>query len=74
MLSLALAVWWHAPFYSGGGYSSEAVGIMLSLWESPALSRKRLLIAQHGDLFKQPAYNVRLSDRLHALLATCMPL
>ena len=38
---------------------------MLALWDSPSLSRKRLLIAQHGDLFKRPAYNVRLSDRLH---------
>ena len=59
---MASAVWWHAPFYSGGGYSSEAVAFMLAMWDSPALSQKRLWIAQHGDGFNQQAYNVSLQN------------
>lgn len=41
-------LWWHAPFLSGGGYSSEALSYVLALAQEPAL-RSRLWIAQHGD-------------------------
>ena len=66
---MQFAVWWHAPFYSGGGYSSEAVAFMLALWSSPALSRRRLRIAQHGDGFSKEAYRVSIAmDQITALL------
>ncbi|KAL0024842.1 hypothetical protein WJX79_004444 [Trebouxia sp. C0005] len=54
---LPATIWWHAPFYSGGGYSSEAVAFMLAMWNSPTLSRKRLWVAQHGDGFNKGAYD-----------------
>lgn len=54
---LPATIWWHAPFYSGGGYSSEAVAFMLAMWNSPTLSRNRLWIAQHGDGFNKGAYD-----------------
>lgn len=54
----AHAVWWHAPFYSGGGYSSEAIAFMLALWSAPQMARQRLSIAQHGDSFEDDAYDV----------------
>ena len=52
------AVWWHAPFYSGGGYSSEAIAFMLALWNAPQMARERLSIVQHGDSFEDDAYDV----------------
>ena len=61
-LHFAHAVWWHAPFYSGGGYSSEAVAFMLAMWNSPTLSRKRLWVAQHGDGFDKDAYDVSIAQ------------
>lgn len=54
------AVWWHAPFYTGTGYSSEAIAFMLALWNSSRVSRQQLSIAQHGDGFEQPAYDVSI--------------
>eukprot|EP00667_Euglena_gracilis_P020748 EG_transcript_22532 len=40
-----LALWWFAPFFSGGGYSSEAISFVEGLAQvTPALR-----ISQHGD-------------------------
>lgn len=45
------AVWWMAPFFSGGGYSSEAVAFAVALSNSPAIGTGNLWISQHGDGF-----------------------
>ena len=34
---------------------------MLAMWNSPALSRKRLWVAQHGDGFNKDAYDVSIA-------------
>eukprot|EP00741_Cyanophora_paradoxa_P004321 tig00000792_g4195.t1 len=47
-------VWWHAPFFSGGGYCSEAIAFAMALDKGdpergvPAVPVR---IAQHGDGF-----------------------
>jgi len=46
---LAFGVWWFAPFLSGGGYSSEAVGFATALAGSADLRSEGLLLTQHGD-------------------------
>eukprot|EP00891_Asterochloris_glomerata_P003666 jgi/Astpho2/3666/Aster-07867 len=46
-------VWWHAPFFSGGGYSSEAVGFVTALHRAHALPEGQLWATQHGDSFKE---------------------
>lgn len=45
-------LWWMAPFFSGGGYSSEAISFAAALSDSPAISPGRLWISQHGDGFR----------------------
>lgn len=47
------AVWWHAPFFSGGGYSSEAVGFVTALHRAHALPEGQLWATQHGDSFEE---------------------
>ncbi|KAK9828488.1 hypothetical protein WJX72_000263 [[Myrmecia] bisecta] len=46
---LTTPVWWFAPFFSGGGYSSEAVAFVSALHNLPEVSRGQLWISQHGD-------------------------
>jgi hypothetical protein len=43
------AVWWFAPFFSGGGYSSEAIDVVLALHASPAFRTDSIWATQHGD-------------------------
>ena len=52
------AVLWMAPFYSGGGYCSEAYTFVSSIYQyitkSPILTETfALFISQHGDSFSQ---------------------
>eukprot|EP01038_Epipyxis_sp_PR26KG_P007191 gene7191-9809_t len=47
---------WHAPFYSGGGYSSEALAILYCL---DKVQFPNLSISHHGD-----SYNPRFIDGL----------
>jgi hypothetical protein len=42
-----LSLWWMAPFFSGGGYSSEAIGFAQGLD-----GRVHMRISQHGDALK----------------------
>jgi len=44
-------VWWMAPFFSGGGYCSEAISFALALYEQTKTGGLALRIAQHGDGF-----------------------
>jgi len=43
------AVWWFAPFFSGGGYASEAIDLVLALHGSPAFRPDGIWATQHGD-------------------------
>eukprot|EP01137_Pigoraptor_chileana_P033863 Opistho-2@25475 len=45
-VTLPFLLTWMAPFFSGGGYCSEATSFALALWD-----RLPLRIAQHGDSF-----------------------
>ncbi len=45
-------LWWMAPFFSGGGYSSEAISFAAALSDSSAILPGRLWISQHGDGFR----------------------
>lgn len=61
-------MWWFAPFFSGGGYSSEAVEFALALHASPVLKRDGLWITQHGDAIKRGVLQVTPSNcRLETL-------
>ena len=51
-------MWWFAPFFSGGGYSSEAIDFALALHASPALKRDGMWITQHGDAIKRGVLQV----------------
>lgn len=42
---IELTLWWMAPFYSSGGYCSEAVAFALSLQD-----RMSMRISQHGTV------------------------
>jgi hypothetical protein len=53
------AVWWFAPFFSGGGYASEAVAFALALARVPhGMEEGRLWITQHGDSYEMSALQV----------------
>ncbi|KAK9791576.1 hypothetical protein WJX73_010077 [Symbiochloris irregularis] len=58
-------LWWFAPVWSGGGYSSEAVDFLLGLhkhaWR-PQL-HGRLIAVQHGDMFDEDVlHGMRQND------------
>eukprot|EP00002_Diphylleia_rotans_P028544 TRINITY_DN5769_c0_g1_i1.p1 TRINITY_DN5769_c0_g1~~TRINITY_DN5769_c0_g1_i1.p1 ORF type:complete len:436 (+),score=94.33 TRINITY_DN5769_c0_g1_i1:85-1392(+) len=40
-------VWWHAPFFTGSGYGSEAIEYVEALQQSDI----KVKISQHGDIF-----------------------
>ena len=40
---------WYAPFFSGGGYCSEAISFVLGLYKKGV----NIKIIQHGDSFNQ---------------------
>lgn len=54
-------LWWFAPIFSGGGYSSEAVDFLLGLhkhaWRKQL--HGRLLAVQHGDMFDEEVLQVK---------------
>lgn len=52
IMPLSSRVWWMAPFFSGGGYSSEAISFAAALSASPAIATGQLWISQHGDGFR----------------------
>ena len=47
-----LALWWFAPFFSGGGYCSEAISFVTGLH-----GRLPLKISHHGDSFSWSFYD-----------------
>mmetsp|Transcript_27542 Transcript_27542/g.60154 ORF Transcript_27542/g.60154 Transcript_27542/m.60154 type:complete len:473 (-) Transcript_27542:185-1603(-) len=53
---LPFGVWWFAPFYSGGGYSSEAVGFVNSLVEHSNVTLD-LQLTQHGDAYSRDYFD-----------------
>ena len=55
-------VWWFAPVFSGGGYSSEADDFLLSLHLHAQLPQRRvgLYAVQHGDLYDDSVLQVML--------------
>ena len=55
---LSFAVWWFAPFFSGGGYSSEAIDFALALDSSPVIKEDGCWITQHGDAIKRGVLQV----------------
>ena len=54
------SVWWFAPVFSGGGYSSEAVEFLLGLHlhGGAAFQSLELRAVQHGDLFDEQVLKV----------------
>ena len=54
---------WYAPFWSGGGYGSEAIAFVSSL----ASLVRRLKVTQHGDTYS-PAFEAGLSKRSRKML------
>ena len=50
---LTRPVWWFAPFFSGSGYSSEAVNYVLSLQREGLVAPGKLWITHHGDEWRQ---------------------
>lgn len=60
MFCMFHAVWWFAPFFSGGGYSSEAIDFAMALDASPFIKRDGLWIWQHGDAIKRGVLQVLL--------------
>jgi hypothetical protein len=46
---LLYPVWWHAPFYTGSGYGSEAISYVASLLHHGQLRPADLWIAHSGD-------------------------
>lgn len=55
---------WYAPFYSGGGYCSEATAFMLAMH---TLDTSRFFISHHGDSYNHD-YVKGLTDRDRSLL------
>ncbi len=51
------SVKWFAPFFSGGGYSSEAFSFVSILDKESKSSKFELSISQHGDSFNQEFVN-----------------
>eukprot|EP00959_Pyramimonas_sp_CCMP1952_P038980 816288-Pyramimonas_sp.AAC.2 len=49
---LPFGLWWFAPFYSGGGYGSEAVGLVNSLLDHANVTLD-LRVTQHGDAYSR---------------------
>eukprot|EP00475_Leptophrys_vorax_P003140 TRINITY_DN11818_c0_g1_i5.p1 TRINITY_DN11818_c0_g1~~TRINITY_DN11818_c0_g1_i5.p1 ORF type:complete len:415 (-),score=110.89 TRINITY_DN11818_c0_g1_i5:61-1305(-) len=70
-LLLVIEVEWFAPFFSGGGYCSEAIAFALSLHEHYS-QHVSLKIHQHGDSFNRdflanlPQQTQRTLGALHA--------
>ncbi|GIL48632.1 hypothetical protein Vafri_5101, partial [Volvox africanus] len=46
-------VWWMAPFWSGSGYSSEAINYVLSLTRANLIRREDLWISHNGDAYRE---------------------
>eukprot|EP00798_Chlamydomonas_sp_ICE-L_P022388 gene22388-29495_t len=55
--SVKYPLWWHAPFWSGSGYGTEATNFILSTLRSTTqvVRQEDLWIKQHGDGFKKEA-------------------
>ena len=53
-------MWWFAPFFSGGGYSSEAIDFAMALDASQRMKRDGLWITQHGDAIKRGVLQVKI--------------
>ncbi|KAG2452970.1 hypothetical protein HYH02_002307 [Chlamydomonas schloesseri] len=47
---LNFPVWWMAPFWSGSGYSSEAINYVLSLTRAGQVRPEDVWIGHHGDV------------------------
>mmetsp|Transcript_21458 Transcript_21458/g.38187 ORF Transcript_21458/g.38187 Transcript_21458/m.38187 type:complete len:218 (+) Transcript_21458:39-692(+) len=60
-------LWWHAPFFSGGGYSSEAISFAIALHRFAAAPK--LWISQHGDAFNPRVLSDLLPQERDTLLA-----
>eukprot|EP00873_Tetraselmis_striata_P023049 jgi/Tetstr1/443313/TSEL_031328.t1 len=61
---LSRPLWWHAPFFSGGGYASEAASFAAALRGAPL----RLWVSQHGDAFSPGVLSDMLPEERDALL------
>eukprot|EP00873_Tetraselmis_striata_P013579 jgi/Tetstr1/433843/TSEL_023028.t2 len=61
---LSRPLWWHAPFFSGGGYASEAASFAAALRGAPL----RLWVSQHGDAFSPSVLSDMLPEERDALL------
>ncbi|KXZ50642.1 hypothetical protein GPECTOR_15g326 [Gonium pectorale] len=61
---LNFPVWWMAPFWSGSGYSSEAINYVLSLTRSKQIRREDLWVGHHGDTYRDKVVEaMALDDR-----------
>ena len=69
-LSVLPALHWAAPFFSGGGYCSEATSIVAGL--SSSLPALQLSISQHGDT-PSPSYLAGLPPAASSLLRALQP-
>ncbi|WIA22210.1 hypothetical protein OEZ85_004541 [Tetradesmus obliquus] len=50
---IAYPVWWHAPFYSGTGYGTEAISYVVALLQTDRFRREDIWISHSGDMIKQ---------------------
>uniref|UniRef100_A0A383VNX1 Glycosyl transferase family 1 domain-containing protein n=1 Tax=Tetradesmus obliquus TaxID=3088 RepID=A0A383VNX1_TETOB len=50
---IAYPVWWHAPFYSGTGYGTEAISYVVALLQTNRFRREDIWISHSGDMIKQ---------------------
>ena len=65
--SLHAALWWHAPFFSAGGYASEAAAFMLALARHPQ-NTLHLGITQHGDAFDGSVLEASMGCSCHFMM------
>jgi len=61
--ALCAAVWWFAPFFSGGGYASEAIDLVLALHGSPTFRPDGIWATQHGDGIQRGVLQVDTAQR-----------
>eukprot|EP00879_Flechtneria_rotunda_P016710 GHRR01017487.1.p1 GENE.GHRR01017487.1~~GHRR01017487.1.p1 ORF type:complete len:576 (+),score=143.08 GHRR01017487.1:1338-3065(+) len=74
---LVYPVWWQAPFYSGTGYSVEAISYVVALLQSKQICKEDLWISQSGDGMVDramdsldPSVKQALEGQYHSRLAT----
>ncbi|KAF6262613.1 hypothetical protein COO60DRAFT_599783 [Scenedesmus sp. NREL 46B-D3] len=64
---IAYPVWWHAPFYSGTGYGTEAISYVVALLQTHRFRREDIWLSHSGDQIKQQVADSLQQETLQLL-------